>query len=103
MSGDGEERVLQAQLLDESVALQVDEFCTRLRIEREWIVELVELGAIEPRGGDAPESWCFALGDLPRVRTMARLVQDLGVNLAGAALIVEMVERGRKEAAGSGW
>jgi chaperone modulatory protein CbpM len=96
MSGVNEERVLHAQLIDETVAIQVDDFCTRLRIEREWIVELVELGAIEPRGGDAPESWCFALSDVPRVRAMARLVQDLGVNLAGAALIVEMVERRRK-------
>jgi chaperone modulatory protein CbpM len=101
----GTAEVLHAQLLDDSVWVEVDEFCTRLRIERQWIVELVELGALEPREAEVPERWAFALSDVPRVRTMARLVRDLGVNLSGAALIVELLEERRQLLAqlGRGW
>lgn len=97
--------VLSAQLLDESVWVEADELCARLRIERQWIVELVELGALEPRDAEVPERWAFALSDVPRVGTMARLVRDLGVNLPGAALIVELLEERRQLLAqlGRGW
>ena len=90
------ERILEARLLDETTSLHVDELCARLCVERHWIVELVELGALEPRGGAEPSAWAFPLADVPRVRAMTRLVEDLGVNLSGAALIVELVEERRR-------
>ena len=42
MSTDGE-RIFEARVVDETTSLHVDELCARLRIERQWIVELVEL------------------------------------------------------------
>ena len=93
------ERIFEARILDESVTLHVDEICSRLHIEREWIVELVELGALEPagRGGSEPaDAWAFPATEVPRLRAMARLVDDLGVNLTGAAIILELVEERRR-------
>ncbi len=90
------ERIFEARIVDETTSLHVDELCARLRIERQWIVELVELGALEPRGGDEPSAWAFPLADVPRLRTMTRLVEDLGVNLPGAAIILELVEERRR-------
>ena len=90
------ERIFEARVLDETAALHVDEFCTRVCVERQWIVELVELGALEPRVGSDPTAWAFAAADVPRVRTITRLVDDLGVNLPGAALIVELLEERRQ-------
>ncbi|HET7203357.1 MAG TPA: chaperone modulator CbpM [Steroidobacteraceae bacterium] len=90
------ERIFEARVVDETTSLHVDELCARLRIERQWIVELVELGALEPRGGSEPSAWAFPLADVPRLRTMARLVEDLGVNLPGAAIILDLVEERRR-------
>jgi chaperone modulatory protein CbpM len=96
MSTDGE-RIFEARVVDETTSLHVDELCARLRIERQWIVELVELGALEPRDvGSEPSTWAFALTDVPRLRSMTRLVEDLGVNLQGAAIILELVEERRR-------
>jgi chaperone modulatory protein CbpM len=90
------EDILQAQLLDTDDWLRIEEICTRLHVERQWIVELVEIGALEPQGGVDPAAWAFPRAELPRVLAMTRLVLDLGVNLPGAAIIVELVEERRK-------
>ena len=90
------EDVLQAQALDAGDWLHIEEICTRLHVERQWIVELVEIGALEPQGGVDPSAWTFPRAELPRVLAMTRLVLDLGVNLTGAAIIVELVEERRK-------
>jgi chaperone modulatory protein CbpM len=88
--------VLLAQFLDDDDWLRIDEICARLRIEQQWIVEMVELGALDPRGGLDPAAWVFPRRELPRVLAMTRLVTDLGVNLTGAAIIVELVEERRR-------
>ncbi|MDH4167306.1 MAG: chaperone modulator CbpM [Gammaproteobacteria bacterium] len=88
--------VLLAQFLDEDDWLRIDEICARLRVEQQWIVEMVELGALDPRGGLDPAAWVFPRRELPRVLAMTRLVTDLGVNLTGAAIIVQLVEERRR-------
>mgnify|MGYP003517771627 CR=1 FL=1 len=87
---------MQGQFLDEDDCLRLDEVCTRLRIEQQWVIEMVELGALDPRGGLEPAAWSFPRSTLPRMLAMTRLVSDLGVNLAGAAIILELVEERRK-------
>ena len=88
--------VLRAQFLDDDDWLRIDEICNRLCVEQQWIVEMVELGALDPRGGLEPADWVFPRRQLPRVLAMTRLVTDLGVNLTGAAIIVELVEERRR-------
>jgi chaperone modulatory protein CbpM len=89
--------VVRAQMLDDDDWLRIDELCVRLHVEQHWIEELVELGALESRPADAdPASWLLPRRELPRVRAMTRLVTDLGVNLVGAAIIVELVEERRR-------
>jgi len=51
---------------------------------------LVRLGLVEPEP-DAPD--CFSSATALRLRRMLRLRGDLGVNLAGAAIIVDLMER----------
>ena len=90
------EWILEAEFVDEATCLRFDEFCARLAVEQDWISELVEIGALEPRGGFEPATWSFAIRDLPRARMIARLVEELEVNLQGAAIIVELVEERRQ-------
>ncbi len=83
--------VLEGQVLDETTWLAFGEFCESLHLGHEWVTELVEAGILEPRG-DTPEQWTFPGSALPRARTATRLVHDLGVNIAGAALVLELLE-----------
>ena len=89
------DRILEGTPLDESTWIEVGDFCAWLHVERHWIVSLVEAGVLEPRGA-APESWAFPASDLARVRAAARLVRDLDVNLAGAAVILDLLEERRR-------
>lgn len=87
---------LRAELLGDDDWLRVDELCVRLSVEQHWITELVEAGALDPRGGSEPSAWLFPRRELPRVLAITRIVSDLGVNPAGAAIIVELVEERRR-------
>ena len=78
--------------IDETAWFEISEFCAYLHVDRHWIVELVDAGVIEPRG-PAPEAWSFPASALERARTTARLVNDLGVNLAGVEIILNMRRR----------
>jgi chaperone modulatory protein CbpM len=42
--------------------------------------------------GQEPERWRFTYAHLRRVRVVSRLERDLGINLAGAALALELLE-----------
>jgi len=88
------DRILEGQMLDEAAWLELEEFCARLRIERRWVAELVDSGLLEPRGAD-PAAWRFPVMAIARVRATERLVNDLGVNLAGAAVILDLLEERR--------
>jgi chaperone modulatory protein CbpM len=89
------DRILEGTPLDESTWIEVGDFCTWLHVERHWIASLVEAGVLEPRGA-APESWSFPASDIARVRSAVRLVRDLDVNLAGAAVILDLLEERRR-------
>jgi hypothetical protein len=54
------------------------------------LARLVRLGLVEPL---APGSGEFGAREAARLRRMLRLRADLGVNLAGAAVIVDLLER----------
>jgi len=87
--------LLEAHPLGEGDWIAVTELCRLCRIDVAVVVELAELGVIAPRGY-APEEWQFPATALPLLRTAGRLMHDLGVNVSGAALAVELLERQRE-------
>lgn len=89
------DRILEGEPLDDSSWLDVGAFCAHLSVERGWVVELVDAGVLEPRGA-APEAWSFPASALPRARATSRLMEDLGVNLAGVAVILDLIEERRR-------
>lgn len=86
------DRILSGDLLGDETRFTLDELCQRCTVEVEQVVSLVEEGIVEPRGEHA-EEWQFGLRSVRRVRTAVRLQRDLGVNTAGAALAIELLER----------
>jgi chaperone modulatory protein CbpM len=83
---------LQAHLLDETDWIGATEICQLCRIELTTVVELADLGVVSPKGY-APEAWQFPATELSRLRTAGRLMRDLGLNVSGAALALELLEQ----------
>ncbi len=66
------------------------------RVHAEWVVELVDEGVIEPRGprdGAKAQHWRFSATTVVRVQKAHRLQRDLGVNLPGVALALQLLDR----------
>jgi len=83
--------LLEAHLLGEGDWIGATEICQICRIELTAVMELADLGVVSPRGYD-PDQWQFPATALSRFRTVGRLMRDLGVNVSGAALAVELLE-----------
>jgi len=89
--------VPDARLLGEGDWIAVTEVCRVCLIDMSAVVELVELGIVVSRGA-SPDEWLVPAASLPRLRVAGRLMRDLGVNVTGAALAVELLEaRGELE------
>lgn len=84
--------VLSGVLLDDSAVVTLAELCHSCAVTSETVVEMVEYGILEP-SGDSPPHWCFRASSLRRVTTARRLQHDLGVNLAGVALALDLLEQ----------
>lgn len=84
-------RLLNGELIGEGDWVTVTEICRLCRIDSEAIPELAELGLVSPRGA-TPGEWEFPAAALPRLRVVGRLMRDLGVNVSGAVLAVELLE-----------
>jgi len=89
---DNESSVLIVELIDEEKTFTLAELCRCFAVEAEQIEALVEHGILEPAGRQG-RHWCFSAGSLRRTRITLHLQRDLGVNLAGAALALDLLER----------
>jgi chaperone modulatory protein CbpM len=71
--------------------LTLGQLCRACGIHADWIISLVEEGIIEPDGREI-RLWRFSGVSLVRVRSALRLQRDLGVNLAGIGLALDLME-----------
>jgi len=83
---------LTGVVFDETTEITVTELCEVCSVEHTLIEQLVEEGILDPVGG-RPDELRFHYASVRRIRTVVHLQQDLGVNLAGAALALELLER----------
>ncbi len=83
--------ILNGVIVEEEIQLSLAELCRACAVPAESLLGLVDEGILEPSGG-GPRQWRFAGSSLRRARTALQLQQDLGVNLAGAALALELME-----------
>jgi chaperone modulatory protein CbpM len=85
------ETLLTGDVLGEDVELTLVELCRTCQLPAERVYELVDEGIIEPLGRE-PTGWRFRWTSVRRVRCALHLERDLGVNLAGAALALDLLE-----------
>ena len=85
-------QALIGQILDEETEVTLVQLCRSCDVPGEHIEAMVEQGILEPSGRRGPY-WCFPSSSLRRTRITLHLQRDLGVNLAGAALALDLLER----------
>lgn len=83
--------LLSGDVLEEDVELTLAELCRACRVPAERVYELVDEGVAEPVGRD-PMCWRFRGVSLRRVRFALRVQHDLGVNFAGAAMALDLLD-----------
>jgi chaperone modulatory protein CbpM len=72
--------------------LTIDDLCRICAVHTEFVMALVQEGAITPSAGSAPQSWRFASLHVHHAQIASRLHRDLGVNPAGAALALQLLD-----------
>lgn len=78
-------------VIGEQRTLGLGEFCRCCNLAADQLLDMVSEGMLEPQGMH-PGEWQFSARDLFRARTALRLQRDLGTNLAGAALALQLME-----------
>lgn len=82
---------IDAHPLDDSIEFTLAELCAVCGVNEALVVEIVEEGIVEPSG--AGGEWRFSGVAVTRVRRVMRLQHEFDVNLPGAALALELLDR----------
>lgn len=75
----------------EEDSLTLGELCRACDIHADWVISLVDEGIIDPEDKEI-KVWRFSGSNLARVRSAIRLHRDLGINLAGIGLVLDLME-----------
>jgi chaperone modulatory protein CbpM len=79
-------------VVDADPSFTLGELCRACDGEREALIALVEEGFLDPAGAD-PESWRFPAPALRTARVATRLARDLELDLAGVAIVLDLLAR----------
>lgn len=86
---------LSGVILDEQHVLTLTEFSHACAVQTGYIIELVDEGLLVPENPSRerePHAWRFTGTQMRRARTAVRLQNDLGINLAGVALAMQLLD-----------
>jgi chaperone modulatory protein CbpM len=86
-------QTLSGLVLNEDCLFTLAEISYACSVKTEYIIELVDEGIVEPRQQQLEQQqWTFTGNSLLRARKALRLQQDLGINIAGAAVVLDMLD-----------
>ena len=82
--------VTPSDIVDDTARYTLEELCVACKVEVDWIAEAAEHGIVAPTG-IARSEWAFPAVSVVRVARARRLERDLGLNIAGIALVLELL------------
>ena len=65
--------------------------CAAQNVNKEEIVEMVSWGIADPVGFN-PDRWLFSQNDFNRIGSAIRFHEELGINIPGAALAIDLLD-----------
>lgn len=86
---------LEAEPLEPDAPVSLGQLCRVFDVHADYVIELVEVGVVEPVAGRRPSEWRFPARAIVRMRRALRLRRDLAVEPAGAALALDLIEEVR--------
>jgi len=87
-----ENSLFEGQVIDDRTEITIVQLCRRCSVETELVQRLVDEGIIEPSRQEGDMLY-FPHSCARRTQVVLRLRSDLGVNMAGAALALELLDR----------
>jgi chaperone modulatory protein CbpM len=81
-----------SEIVEGSAVCTLDELCLSCNVAPDWVAGLVEHGVIEPVGRTG-SAWQFTMLSIVRVAKAKRLERDLGLNLPGVALALDLLDQ----------
>lgn len=85
-----EKKPLSQDIIEEK-SLTLTDFCQFCGAEEHYIIEMVEMGILDPEGKTV-SNWRFSILHIQRFQKAQRLQHDLNLNLAGVALSLELID-----------
>lgn len=83
--------LIKGTILDEEITLTLHEVCEVCGVQESAVIEMVKEGVAEPLD-DSSATLEFSGVAVTRLMTAHRLQRDLHINLAGAALALELLD-----------
>jgi chaperone modulatory protein CbpM len=83
---------LDAEPLDAVARHSFDDLCRASGSASDWVVALIEQGAIDPVGNSI-STWQFSSHTLVRVAKARRLSRDLDLTPSGVALVLDLLDQ----------
>jgi chaperone modulatory protein CbpM len=84
-------RVVSGVLIEDHATFTLQQLCRACAVPEDCIAEYVEEGILQPRGRNR-KTWQFSQSSLRCTVKARRLQRDLDINLAGVAVILELLE-----------
>ena len=82
---------LTGSIFDDGTEITIIELCKVCSVDPQLVDELISEGIIEPAGHS--EAARVPYSAVRRTHTVVHLQRDLGVNIAGAALALELLDK----------
>jgi chaperone modulatory protein CbpM len=86
------ETSIEGMVLDEQSRISVAELTRVCGLSIDEVRVMVGEGMLQPRDGGTPQKWSFSGVEIRRARRALRLQRDLELNLAGAALALDLLD-----------
>ena len=83
--------VVTGTVVNEERGIPLAQLCRACGLSVEAVIAMVEEGILEPVG-ERPGRWRFSPDSIRRARIALRLQRDLDLNIAGAALALDLLD-----------
>lgn len=82
---------LEVATAEEWFVLSLTEICSSFNISKSFIVEIIDEGIVSV-DKEKEEDWRFDSQALQRIKIVMHLTKDLGINMAGAGLAIDLLQ-----------